>query len=166
MKSAELKELLITTFGGLEDAQLMGLTIYGEARGESGAGKIAVGSVILERVDHRNWDGKTVQEVCLMPYQFSCFLPNDPNFKSLKLIAGDWDAKYNRSRDLQDCYHVAYDLLVGRIVRTPEIAESHATQYLTADLRKSKFCPSWVKEMKRVAVIGSHEFYAEKIKEN
>lgn len=159
MKSSDLKELLFAIFGHLVPAQIMGLTIYGEARGESGEGKIAVGSVILERVDHRDWDGKTVQEVCLCPYQFSCFLPSDPNFPALKMIADDWENKYLQSKDLQDCFHIALDLLTGRTLRTAAIAENHATQYLTTALRKSKFCPDWVKKMKRVATVGSHEFY-------
>ena len=50
-------------FGFLSDDKLLCLTIYAEARGEPREGKIAVGSVILERVDHRNWDGKNIKEV-------------------------------------------------------------------------------------------------------
>jgi len=76
------------------------------------------------------------------------------------MIAEDWENKYLKSKDLQDCYHIALDLLAGRILRQSDIAESHATQYLTTALRKSKACPSWVKKMKRVATVGSHEFYA------
>lgn len=160
MKTSELKELLYSTFGHLDDKQLTALTIYGEARGETKAGKIAVCSVILERVDHRNWDGKTIQEVCLWPYQFSCFLPDDPNFKALKLIAENWDEKYQTSLDLQACYHVASDLIKGIFPRTKEIAENHCCQYVTTELRKSKKCPKWVKEMKLVLTEGNHEFYA------
>lgn len=153
------KGLLLSTFGHLDDKQLMALTIYGEARGESEEGKIAVGSVILERVDHREWDGDTIQEVCLMPYQFSCFLPADPNYSALKLIAQDWEAKYLRAHDLQDCYHIACEMIVGQIPRTPEIAETHACQYLTTALRKSKACPKWINNMKLVVTVGAHEFY-------
>lgn len=160
MKSSELKELLFSTFGHLTDKQLVALTIYGEARGETKAGKIAVCSVILERVDYREWDGKTIQEVCLMPFQFSCFLPTDPNFKILKMIAESWEEKYTNSLDLQACYHVASDLIEGIFPRTKEIAESHCCQYLTTALRKSKYCPKWVKKMKLVLVEGEHEFYA------
>lgn len=160
MKIAELKALLISTFGHLDDKQLMGLTIYGEARGECDEGKIAVGSIILERVDHRDWDGKTIREVCLMPFQFSCYLPNDPNFTALKCIAQNWQSTFIRSMDLQDCYHTACDLIAGRIPRTPEIVHNHATQYLTTALRKTKQCPAWVSKSKLVAVIGHHEFYA------
>jgi hypothetical protein len=77
---------LLQYFGKLDDKQIMGLTIYGEARGEIDEGKIAVGTVILERVDKQGWMGKTIQEVCLKPYQFSCYLPSDPNFPKLKAI--------------------------------------------------------------------------------
>jgi len=155
MKSSEIKELLLDTFGHLDDKQIMALTIYGEARGESDEGKIAVGSIILERVDHRKWDGDTIQEVCLMPFQFSCFLPDDQNFKALKMIAEDWKEKFIRSTDLQDCYHITCDMLAGRILRTSEIAENHATQYKTIDCKAA-----WAKKMKKVATIGNHEFYA------
>ncbi len=154
MKTSALKEFLFDTFGHLEDAQLMALTVYGEARGEADEGKVAVGSVILERVERRDWDGKTVSEVCLMPYQFSCYLPDDPNFQALKLIAGDWDAKMMHSRDLRGCYKIASGLLSGEIPRTPEIAEHHAMQYKTLKCRAA-----WAEKMKKVAVIGRHEFY-------
>jgi spore germination cell wall hydrolase CwlJ-like protein len=154
MKASALKEFLFDTFGHLSDAQLMALTIYGEARGEIYDGKVAVGSVILERVEHRDWDGKTVSEVCLMPYQFSCYLPDDPNFPALKLIAGDWDNKIMQSRKLRDCYKIASDLLAGQIRRTPEIAEHHATQYKTLQCRAA-----WADKIKKIAVIGRHEFY-------
>lgn len=155
MKKQELKELLWNTFGHLTKKQLMGLTIYGEARGESKQGKIAVGSVILERVEHRDWDGKTIHEVCLMPFQFSCYLPADPNFPALKLIAEDWEGKYRNSLVLQYCYRIAADLIDGLIERTPKIAQNHATQYKTIS------CPAaWAKDMRLVETIGNHEFYA------
>jgi N-acetylmuramoyl-L-alanine amidase len=155
MKRSDLKELLLTTFGNLTDYQLMALTIYGEARGEKYEGKVAVGSVILERVDHRDWDGKNIHEVCLMPYQFSCFLPDDPNFQALKLIADDWDNKIKQSQSLRDCLNITGLLLTQSINRTPEIAKYHATQYKTI-----KCEAAWSKKMKLVATIGNHTFYA------
>jgi N-acetylmuramoyl-L-alanine amidase len=155
MKSTELKSLLYETFGHLTDVQLMALTIYGEARGEKYEGKVAVGSVILERVEHRDWDGKTIHEVCLMPYQFSCFLPGDKNFKALKLIADDWDNKIKQSQPLRECLNITGLLLSQSINRTPEIAKYHATQYKTINCNAP-----WAKKMKLVVTIGNHEFYA------
>jgi len=155
MKSAELKSMLWEIFSGLTEAQIMALTIYGEARGEPYEGKVAVGSVILERVEHRDWDGKTLHEVCLMPYQFSCFLPADPNFKALKLIAGDWETKIARSKVLSECYAITSGLLDGTIPRTPEIAAAHCCQYKTR-----RATAAWAKKMKVILTIGQHEFYA------
>jgi len=150
-----LKKLLQDTFGKLTDTELMALTIYGEARGESREGKIAVGSVILERVDHRQWDGNTIHEVCLMPYQFSCFLPNDPNFPLLKKIADNWDAQVMRSQILSECCIYAFGLINGDIPRTKTIADAHATQYKTTACEAS-----WADKMKHITTIGDHEFYA------
>lgn len=146
--------MLWEIFSGLTEAQIMALTIYGEARGESREGKIAVGSVILERVDHREWDGNTIHEVCLMPYQFSCYLPGDPNFQALRLIAQDWETKAMRSMAMSECYQVAVGLIDGTIPRTPIIAERNCCQYKTKAAKAA-----WADKMERVAVIGHHEFY-------
>ena len=183
MKNNELQKLLIDTFGNLTDKQLLCLTIYGESRGEGREGQIAVGSVIQERVEHREWDGDTIHEVCLMPYQFSCFLPADPNFIALKLIVQNFDAQYGRSSALQKCFAIASGLIDGTIPRTPEIAEHHICQYVETNYRqkiddsatskdtlqralttgpkldeinKSRW---WIR-MKLVATFGHHEFYA------
>lgn len=97
----------IDDFGHLEPDQIMGMTIYAEARGEARYGRIAVGTVILERVDHRDWDGKTIEEVCLMPYQFSCYLPSDINRPMLKAIANSFSDYYEKSKPFCDCYEIA-----------------------------------------------------------
>jgi hypothetical protein len=176
MKRDELQKLLNETFGSLDDKQLLALTIYGEARGEVYKGLIAVGSVILERVAHRGWDGDTIKEVCLMPWQFSCFLPNDPNFAGLKNIVSHWDASYRQSKVLQNCYAVASGLMDGTIERTPEIAANHVCQYVTVAWRKqlderavNEKTPAkqeeinkkrWWRDMELVVVVGHHGFYA------
>jgi len=176
MNRSELQKLLLDTFGVLDDKQLMGLTIYGEARGEGHEGMIAQGSVILERVDHRNWDGNTIQEVCLMPYQFSCYLPADPNYIALKLLAQTWDEQYKLSSTLRNCYGVASGLIDGTIPRTPEIAAHHVCQYVTVAWRKqldekavNENNPEslkklnekrWWMNMTLITVIGHHGFYA------
>lgn len=155
MKTAELAKILNATFGHLSDEQILALTLYGEARGEPHEGRIAVGSVILERVDHRDWDGKTIQEVCLKPYQFSCFLPSDPNFAKLKAIAEDWEHGLLDSAPLQKCHAVAKGLLNGVIPRDPVIAAHHCTQYCAIDAQ-----PDWKKTMRLIGTVSRHEFYA------
>lgn len=145
------------SFWKLTGKQLLALAIYGESRGEPAEGKIAVGSVVLERVDHRAWDGKTIPEVCLKKYQFTCFDPRDPNHGKLLHIAENWDAEMVTDAALNDCYGIACGLIDGRIPRTPEIAASHCCQYLTKAAKKGV---DWWREMKLVLMIREHEFYA------
>ena len=153
MNRDELQKSLLSDFGSLDDKQLMALTIYGEARGEGREGMIAVGSVILERVDHRGWDGDTIKDLS-HALAFSVF-SSDPNYIDLKITARNFDARYEKSISLQQCYAVASGLIDGTIARTPEIAANHVCQYCTGAVN-----PAWKAKMKLVATVGHHEFYA------
>jgi len=55
--------------------------IWGEARGETAIGKLAVGCVVRNRTIDKRWPD-TYQEVILQPYQFSSFNSDDPNYKT------------------------------------------------------------------------------------
>jgi len=154
MDSHALRALLLSTFGKLDDKQIMALTIWGESRGEIHDGKIAVGTVILNRVDHHDWEGNTIQAVCLCPYQFSCYLPNDPNEVKMKSIADNWDTSYQSSSVLQECYEVASGLIDGTIPRTPILAERKVCQYKTVGCEAS-----WADVMILVTTIGHQEFW-------
>ena len=145
------------SFLKLTDAQLLALTIYGEARGESAEGKIAVGSVIIERVHHRKWDGQTIKEVCLKPWQFSCFNERDPNYGKILNIAEQWDEAMATNKALNECFGIAVGLLTGDIDRTPEIAAAHCCQYAT-DVGAENV--TWDDDMKVVARIGNHIFFS------
>jgi N-acetylmuramoyl-L-alanine amidase len=133
----------------LSPAQVLALTIYGEARGEPTEGKIAVGSVILERVKQDGWYGKTIPEVCFKKWQFSCYLENDPNYGKLLNIAEHWDEAMIGNKALNDCFGIALGLVNGTILPTVE-----ATNYktLTCDA-------AWAVTMKKVATVGNHDFY-------
>jgi len=155
MNRSKLKKLLYSTFGHLDDVHLMALTMFAEARDQGALGIIAVGSVILERVEHRDWDGKTIKEVCLMPFQFSCYLPTDKQFGMLKKLARNWD---DRNSILGVCLYFAEGLINGTVPRTPEIAEHHITQYLRTDCEAT-----WEKDMTKIVTIGDHDFYSEKV---
>jgi hypothetical protein len=144
-----LNKALKDTFGSLTHKQIMALTIYGEARGESREGRIAVGSVILERLRRGGWFGKSLRDVCLRPWQFSCFLPNDPNFLTLKTIAADFVGACKRDTALRDCFDVADGLMVGTILPNVD-----ATHYVTVETTAP-----WASDMKQVAVIGGHKFF-------
>jgi len=137
-------------FGNLSDDQILALTIYAEARGESLEGKIAVGSVILERVDHRTWDGDTIHEVCLWPMQFSCYNPADPNRTMLKKITDTWRDEIGKNKTLQECMEISQGLISGSIERYPK-----ALDYFNPAVCQ----PVWEKEKTFVAEIGHHKFY-------
>lgn len=157
-----LKRILDTNFlryGHLSDAQVMAMTIWGEARGEPRDGKIAVGSVILERVEHRKWDGQTIKEVCFWPYQFSCYLDADPNAHRLMSIAADFGRAAKGDGSLSECFDIAQGLLDGTVHRDPDIARTHACQYLASWCKKT-MSVSWWKDFKFVKRVGGHEFYA------
>jgi hypothetical protein len=165
----------ISDFGHLPEYQIMGLTIYAEARGEIYQGRLGVGTVILERVKYRNWDGQNIKDVCLWPYQFSCYLSSDPNRVQLLKIAKDFGSFYQKSKSLQECSNLAKGLIEDTINKDQELAESHCCQYLTASLRrmidKQYMSESdkikkaeinakrWWKDMHLIKVIGAHEFY-------
>ena len=159
----ELKKIYTQTlkdFGHLTDDELMGLTIGAESRGEPLDGKIAVGTVILCRVVHRKWDGQNVREVCLWPFQFSCYNFDDKQRPKMVKIAEDFDAALTCYKCLKDCHTVAHGLLKGIIRKDADIWKAKACQYLTTE---AKARVDWWKKMKFVKQIGNHHFYTDMI---
>jgi len=139
-------------FKALDDKKLLAICLYGEARGEKIGGKVAVASVIMNRVKKGGWFGDTLQKVILKPKQFSCFNDNDPNRITLVMIAQNWDYYLNKYKALQDCYYVAEKIIDGDL----KDSVSGATHYKTI-----KCHAAWAEKMKLLAVIGNHEFYLE-----
>lgn len=150
-------------FNLLADWQLLGLNIEREASGEPREGKIAVGTVVLERVDHRKWDGNTIKEVILMPWQFSWTMPEAglDYYEHAVLIAGNWVEAYRKSPVLQECCDISNGLIQGVIPRDPDLAKVNCCQYLnpkTAAQAREKWIAAG---MKSVKVIQNHEFFVE-----
>lgn len=146
-------------FGHLPEEKIMALTLWAETRGEPIAGKVAVGTVIMNRVEHRSWDGKTVKEVCLWPKQFSCFNPND--VQRAQLVAYALRAamfSFEESPVLNDCLIISTELLEGIIRPDRDILQSKCCQYLTVD---AKAHCNWWKKMRFVKKIGGHEFFTD-----
>lgn len=123
---------------------LLAILVWGEARGEDNHGKLAVATVVTNRVA---LSGKSLKDVILQKYQFSCFNRNDPNYSKL-LTAGDDVILW------ANCYKAAYyavnckedDIVFG------------ATHYITIDLLKSN-PPKWIKKMQETIRIGRHVFF-------
>lgn len=148
----------LKAFAGLTDDELMGLTIWAESRGEPLAGKVAVGTVILCRVVHRKWDGRNVREVCLWPYQFSCFNRYDEQRPRIVEIAEEFDKSASGNKCLKDCNIVSQGLLKGVIRKDADIWKAKACQYLTTEAKKRV---DWWKKMKFVKQICNHHFYTD-----
>jgi N-acetylmuramoyl-L-alanine amidase len=68
-----------TPYEELDDAHLLALCIYREARGETFLGKRGVGCTVRNRVNAQSYFGRSYSAVILKPWQFSSFNANDPN---------------------------------------------------------------------------------------
>jgi len=132
------------------DILLYSALIWGEARGEPKKGKIAVAWVVRNRWIKGGWFGKTLKEVILKPYQFSCFLKGDPNRKKLlnPLLYDSFDI-------WAECYDIAEKVNLGEL----EDPTNGATHYHSRYMRRY---PRWIKNMIKTCEIGNHIFYREK----
>ena len=132
-----------------KDLDIMARTIYGEARGElnhpdGGIKSLhAVGWVIKNRTKMPQYSAY-VHEVCMQPWQFSCWNINDVN--RLKLLKADLNDKIYRK-----CYLAATEVLFGRI---PDCTHG-ANHYHSTDIPP----PYWAKGQDPTAKIGRHVFY-------
>ncbi|MFV0626348.1 MAG: cell wall hydrolase [Alphaproteobacteria bacterium] len=133
----------------MNNNEVLARTIYGEARGEDLEGKKAIACVILNRVRLAKqnkkyvWWGSTIKEVCIKPWQFSCWNENDPNSKKIKAIK-------ESDPTFRDCLIVAENAVNGLLQDTT----NGATHYHT-----KKIMPKWARVKKPCAEIGNHLFY-------
>lgn len=149
MTRDELKAFLAP----LPDEAILGLTIYGEARGEPIEGQIAVGCVIRNRVLDRRWPND-YRGVCLQRLQFSCWNPSDsdPNFKALIAAATLLRDGAKVSDRLEQCAWVALGIARGAILDNTK----GANHYHVANMQPR---PSWAQSWAPVAQIKNHVFY-------
>ncbi len=139
-------------FSALPPAQMMGLTIYGEAEGEPREGKMAVGFVIKNRADL--WH-KTIHQVCLKPNQFECFNEDNKRLPILSNLARQWD---NTLEALKSSLVAAEGVLSGNLQSNVGLA----TFYKRMDCESPWFDRSLRKgTLKKVAEVGHHEFFIE-----
>jgi Cell wall hydrolyses involved in spore germination len=126
---------------------ILARTIYGEARGESWEGKVAVAWTVMNRVARKSWYGRNVVEVCLKPFQYSCWLESDPNSALLKRVNLD-------DSNFRQCLAAAL-LVYDRVI--PDTVNG-ATHYYALSMPTP---PKWASSMKSVAVLGGHKFFVE-----
>lgn len=131
-----------------KDMDVLARTIWGEARSEGMVGMIAVGWTIRNRVEDgkgSSWWGEGYTGVCQKPYQFSCWLKNDPNSTYLRGEKPIPPAQYKAAR-------TAAEAVVQNIATDPT---QGATHYY-ADTIKA---PDWVAHAKQTVHIGHHLFF-------
>ena len=120
------------------ETKIVAATILAEARGEGHGGMYAVAAVIAQRAFERK---RTPKEVCLKPYQFSCW--NGKTLKSLEHLLKGPQADY--------AIALAKNIkLLGRDF------VGFANHYHATWMKKK---PYWAKGKKPVKVIGQHAFY-------
>jgi spore germination cell wall hydrolase CwlJ-like protein len=127
------------------DLEIMSRTIYGEARGESREGKIAVGWVILNRFKAKRWySADTIAGTCMKKLQFSCWNKNDP--MRPRLLAADVEK-------LANCIEAAVAVLAGK---EPD-PTGGATFYLNPAVLPT--LPKWALKKPPIKIIGAHHFF-------
>ena len=131
------------------DRDILARTLWGEARGESLAGQIAVAWTIRNRVTDgkaKSWWGEGYAGVCQKPYQFSCWNKNDPNYAYLS------GAKPIPYREFAQAQIAADQVLAGKV---PD-PTGGATHYYATTMKKA---PAWAAKAKQTLELGGHVFF-------
>jgi N-acetylmuramoyl-L-alanine amidase len=141
----------------LTDAQVLGLTLWGEARSEPIEGRVAVACVIRNRLRRGRW-GNSYRVVCLARDQFSCWNDGiDANHQALMVealrVAGGVETLLPITRE---CLWVAQGIVSGDVQDNTERAD----HYLTRELY-IRNPPVWARTMKVAVRIGGHVFLRE-----
>ena len=148
----------IEPFLNLDENQILALCIWGESRGESIAGKIAVLNIILNRSKskykyfrdkHLEKTYSLIHSIILKKYQFSCFLTNDPNYKHLIELAQAMKQGVTLGTILQEIHTICK-------VKEFLIDNTKGANHYFA---KSISLPSWSKNMTYTLSIDNHVFY-------
>ena len=145
------------TFADQEPAVLLAMCLFGEARGESALARRAIAEVILNRARNPrpafgSRPGATLEDnlrrVILQPWQFSCFLPNDPNYKKLlRPLDHESPAVWQR------CLDAAREALETR--EGPDTLTAGSDHYFDDSLQP----PRWADPAKQTVRIGRLQFY-------
>jgi N-acetylmuramoyl-L-alanine amidase len=130
----------VTTF----DQEIMARTALGEARGESDVGMQAVMWVGINRFTAKKWfSALSIAGTFLLPLQFSCWNPEDPNRKYIADVTSDISL-------FEDCLAWA-DAVIKGTIPDPTLGATH--------YKRVGSDASWAEGKTPVVTIGNHEFY-------
>lgn len=131
------------------ERDILARTLWGEARGESLTGQIAVAWTIRNRVvdgNTKSWWGEGYAGVCLKPWQFSCWNKNDRNYAYLSGAKPIPAAQYAQALKAAD------QVMTGTV---PD-PTGGATHYYATTMPKP---PTWAKGAKQTLKLGQHIFF-------
>src|SRR5215471_9766039 len=124
----------------LDQITVTALTVAMEAAGESYEGKLGVAYVISNRA--RN-DNKSLSDICLQPYQFSCWNTDSPTRTNLDQI---------EEETMAECLKAVLDAWY-ELVDDPTNGADHYLNLAVCDPP-----PSWYDPDAVTATIGNHTF--------
>ena len=151
MTRDELKAFLAP----LPDEAILGLTLYGEARGEPIEGLIGVACCIRNRVqDKKQRWGTDYRAVCLQKAQFSCWAPvgGPANHQTVLDAATLLLTKQPVPPLLEQCAWVALGVSRGALL---DVVKG-ANHYHTVSMQPR---PTWAQSFVPIAQKGAHVFY-------
>jgi hypothetical protein len=128
-----------------EDREILIKTVWGEARGEKAIGKMAVAWVILNRTRKPQWPN-TIREVCLQPWQFSCWNDNDPNRGRVN----------NLNTESADLVIAEVRRCVDMVLQDLVLDPTNGADHYYADWIAT---PNWARGKTPSSVIGRHRFF-------
>lgn len=129
----------------MADLDYLARTVYGEARGESFAGKVAVACVMLNRAASAHRGERRIVGVVTEPWQFSCWNESDPNLSKILSV----DLSDQAFRACVSACMAAFDALADGRDPTRGALHYHA----------DGVAPRWAEGRHPCAVIGAHRFY-------
>lgn len=124
----------------IPEMTIVAMTLFAECAGEPLEGKMAVMSAIANRASQK----KSLRDVCLSPYQFSCWNGHRGKHSMLKKY---YAGKFTGSA-WEDCKRVVEMWADGTLPKTKY------THYYNPKLCK----PTWAGKMKNTKRIGRHLF--------
>ncbi len=135
----------------LPEKELLARCIWGEARGESVEGKLAIAHVVMNRKEANAYYGHSIADVLLKRWQFSCFNGTDPNLAQIIDLS-------DKNLELTYCRAIADAVIFERTLGRNADPTGGATHYHTVSTK-----PSWAEssQMKHLCRIGNHLFYRE-----
>lgn len=159
----------------LTDRQAVALTIWGEARGESLEGRVAVGMIIKNRVRSKKRWSSDWRKVCHQRWQFSCWQRSGGVSNHERVMA--WARYFESSasspfdpqeppssqmpdvddyQSIKECLYVADGVMQDWLVDKTRRADHY---YSPSAMIPPGTEPSWAKNKAPVAIIGRHHYY-------